>query len=585
MRQPQDLTPGGDFARRIALALHSAKSTEELAAGIQDTLLALGCGGTATVLFASPDGRALSPYLSAAPEVRVGESIPVDSGPCGRVLRDGTTFRADAAPPTETWGTARVSLHAAFPLVHQGERYGVLALHDPVPEAAMPALEVLAEQAALSLIRVQLVDEVLRAHAVDSAKLAAIAQTGDLLGNLELEVILVKVVELALSVVSAEVGSLLFVSEEKGLSTRVEWGLPETILSAVRFSDGTRVVDRVVETREPLLAADVGNDPRLSIQGVEARLTNLLVIPLATQSRSLGCLAIVNSEGASFTRKDQDVLMTIAGLASIAMENAMLHEAALERARFKEQLRVAGAIQKSLLPASPPVVSGLAIDGMSRPCDDSGGDYYDFFALPGGRLGFCVGDVTGHGIGPALLMTTARAFLRAYVGLIADLGELFVRLNQRLTADMGGDRFITLLFGILDPATGLLEYTSAGHDPAILYRRAEDRFEELDSTGIPLGMIEDTDFPPVRIAGIRPGDLLLSLTDGVTEAMNAANELLGRDPVLEIVRAHRDDPPAAILAAIDEKVKAHSGATPQRDDVTMVCLRVVEIAGESPAAS
>lgn len=564
-----------DLARSIALAVHGPRTLEDLVAEVQGVLLATGCGPSFSVLFTSNADTVLSVCLSTWPGLMPGVAFPLGADLAGQAARHGRRVRAENDPPLARWGATDVPLAAAFPLEHRGERFGALVLHEAVPAELMEAGEVLAEQLALSLVRVQLLEETIRSRQVDAAKLAAIAATGELLRQFDLEVILVKTVELALSIVSAEVGSLMLIEEGKGLRNRVEWGLPEDAIGKVRFADGgARAIDWVVEHRDSLLISDFAQDLRFTQAGMDGVFSNLLVIPLATRERPLGCINIVNSASGTFTRQDQDVLMTIAGLASTAIENALLHQAALEKERFREQLRLAGEIQQKLLPATAPAIGGGAIAGYNRPCDESGGDYYDFFRLDEHRTAFCVGDVTGHGIVAALLMTTARAFLRAYVSVYDDLGVLFARLNDLLVKDMGGDRFITLFFGVYDARSGTLRYTSAGHDPAILYRRASASFEFLDSTGMPMGMIEGIDFPPLEIGGLADGDLLLSTTDGVMEAMNPANQTLDRERVLEVVQQHRDGSPAALLEAINDRVKAWSETAAQRDDITMVCLRV-----------
>lgn len=562
--------------RRVALAVHSAPSLAELSSSLPDVVLGLSGCVSVTVVFGTAESSSYSVQSSTLPHLPVGATLPSGEDAVSRTIKEGLGFHAEGDPPVVAWNGEATPIAASLPLSWQDQRYGALVLHDPVPEAALGDLEALAEQLSLALVRIQLYEEAARDHQVSLAKLAAITQTGDLLRQLDLETLLVKVMELALSVVSAQVGSLLIL-EDGALKTRVEWGLPEEAISGAKLADGRRVIDDVVERNEPLLALSMGTDPQFVLEGMATNISNLLVIPLSTKDRAIGCLNIVNTEGAGFTRKDMEVLTTIAGLASTAIENAMLHKEALDQERFAEQLRVAGEIQRKLLPPKPPDVNGAEVEGWTRPCDDSGGDYFDYFRLSDTRLGFCVGDVTGHGIGAALLMTTARAMIRSCVAVTTDLGELFTRLNDLLCPDMGGEKFITLWYGVYDAVERSVTYASAGHDPPVLYRRAKDALEELDSTGMPLGMLEGVPFGTVKVENLEVGDVLLVMTDGVWEAMNPATEKYERERVGEQVRAFRDATPRELVAGLYASVKEFCGEAEQRDDITMVCLRVVPV--------
>ncbi len=562
--------------RSVALAVHAAPSLAELSNSLPDVVLGLSGCMSVSVLFGTPEAPAYSVQSSTFPHLPAGTSVSAAEDPVSEVFRSGVMFHAEGDPPSVTWNGEATPVSACLPLSWQDQRYGALVLHDPVPETALGDLEALAEQLGLALVRIQLYEESARDHQVSLAKLAAITQTGDLLRQLDLETLLVKVMELALSVVSAQVGSLM-IRQEGGLVTRVEWGLPTEAIAGAKLADGRRVIDDVVEKNEPLLGLSMGTDPRFVLEGMAANISSLLVIPLSTKERAIGCLNIVNTEGTEFTRKDLEVLTTIAGLASTAIENAMLHQEAIEQERFAEQLRVAGEIQRKLLPLAPPDVNGAVVEGWTRPCDDSGGDYFDFFALSDTRIGLCVGDVTGHGIGAALLMTTARAVLRSCVKTTADLGELFSRLNDLLCPDMGGEKFITLWYGVYDAEERSLTYASAGHDPPVLYRRAKDALEELDSTGMPLGMMEGVPFGSVKVENLEVGDTLLVMTDGVWEAMNPATEKYERERVAALVRACRDDAPKELVAKLYASVKEFCGEAEQRDDITMVCLRVAPV--------
>jgi sigma-B regulation protein RsbU (phosphoserine phosphatase) len=206
-----------------------------------------------------------------------------------------------------------------------------------------------------------------------------------------------------------------------------------------------------------------------------------------------------------------------------------------ERMELEHSISLAKHVQQSLLPAGPPEVPGLEVFGQSQYCDATGGDYYDFIdvsALPsGGGVMVAVGDVTGHGIGSALVMATARAALRStLIGWAGkSLGEVLCKVNRVLAEDARHGLFMTMVLMEIDVARRRLRWASAGHEPAILYNPVEDTFEELDGGDIPLGIEAETEYMEYT-RGIGANDRLMVIgTDGIWEARNRADEMFGRE--------------------------------------------------------
>ena len=250
-----------------------------------------------------------------------------------------------------------------------------------------------------------------------------------------------------------------------------------------------------------------------------------------------------------------------------------------ERDRMKRSLALAMEIQQHLLPQAPPTLEGFDIVGQSQYCDETGGDYYDFIDLVDlapGRLGIALGDVTGHGIGAALLMTTARAILRSHAGRYdQDLAALFDSLNDHLVRDTGEDWFMTLFYGVLDATQRSLLWASAGHDPAMWIRKSSGEIDELPNTGIPLGVIEEVRYTrggPVRMES---GDVILIGTDGIWEAANTSRDMFGKDRLRDILRANADRTAGEIRDAIARAVAEFRGEAPQADDITLVVIRAL----------
>ncbi len=251
----------------------------------------------------------------------------------------------------------------------------------------------------------------------------------------------------------------------------------------------------------------------------------------------------------------------------------------LEREKMKRSLALAMEVQQHLLPMGPPELDGFDIAGKSIYCDETGGDYYDFIDLMDlgpGKLGIAVGDVTGHGIGAALLMASARAVLRSHAGRMGgDLAGLFQTLNHHLVRDSGDARFMTLFYGILDSSDRSLRWTSGGHDPAIWLRQATGEFEELPNLDIPLGIEEGRSFEPGGPVTLEAGDIVVIGTDGIWEAANAAGEMFGKDRLRSVIADHADEPARYIHATVVDAVTAFLDGEPQEDDITLVVIEAV----------
>ena len=248
-----------------------------------------------------------------------------------------------------------------------------------------------------------------------------------------------------------------------------------------------------------------------------------------------------------------------------------------EREKMKRSLALAMEIQQHLLPHGAPEVAGFDIYGHSVYCDETGGDYFDFIELvatPSGRLGIAVGDVSGHGIAAALLMASTRAVLRSHaLHHDGDLAALFDDLNRHIAADVADGQFVTLFYGVLDPQSRNLSWTSAGHDPALLIRAGSGEIEDLPNTGLPIGILAVTDYEQLGPVPIRPGDVLVVGTDGIWETRNAAGEMFGKPRFRELLLHHANEPAQAIYEAIVSAVTAHAGETGPDDDVTLVVIR------------
>jgi serine phosphatase RsbU (regulator of sigma subunit) len=276
------------------------------------------------------------------------------------------------------------------------------------------------------------------------------------------------------------------------------------------------------------------------------------------------------------------VFLFLSGLtaALVAKEIRTQVEAALREAETRREvehlqhdLGVARSIQQSLLPKSMPEVRGFDVAAFNRPADQTGGDYYDWQVLPDGRVVIALADVTGHGIGPALLAAVCRAYSRATFGQHRDFLESMRRINSALAADVDGGRFVTFVASILGSASAQVELLSAGHAPLFVYWLKHDCFDKMEAQGPPLGISPELLSDPPQILPFESGDLLVLATDGFFEWANAAKEQFGSERLENSVRAKRDQSAAEIISSLYQDVLRFADGTPQKDDLTAIVIK------------
>jgi serine phosphatase RsbU (regulator of sigma subunit) len=246
----------------------------------------------------------------------------------------------------------------------------------------------------------------------------------------------------------------------------------------------------------------------------------------------------------------------------------------LEDERRRQEMRVARLIQQQLFPALPPACPGFEIWGASYPADETGGDYFDYMTSENSVTDIVVGDVSGHGYGPALIMAATRAYLRALAMTRARFTDVLGIVNRVLTADVGGDHFVTLLLARLDPGARSLVYTSAGHMTGYILDHSGEIRSELVSTSIPLGIVAEEEFPPAPPVTLCAGDLVFFYTDGVIEATAPDGSLFGIERTLEVVRSMRGESARDIVRALEQISRQFARQEKRHDDFTAIVIKV-----------
>ncbi len=300
-----------------------------------------------------------------------------------------------------------------------------------------------------------------------------------------------------------------------------------------------------------------------------------LAVAISVPGRRLGVLAVADKESRDgrvldFTATDARLLSLFANQAAAAIETARLHKDAIEKERMERELELAAAIQRQILPRDLPRVPGLEIAARNVPTRQVGGDYFDLFPLSRGRLGFLVADVSGKGIPAALLVSTVHAAVHLQIDEAPTIADLMGRIDRHLQKYAATRKFLTCFFGVIEPDSGLLRYVSAGHNPALLRRAAGGGSEQVKATGVPLGMFPNASWKEETVV-LEPGDLLCVYTDGVTEALDAADEEFGMDRLARLLEAPAAPP--ELCASIFDAVSAFAADVPQYDDQTLLLIR------------
>jgi len=250
-----------------------------------------------------------------------------------------------------------------------------------------------------------------------------------------------------------------------------------------------------------------------------------------------------------------------------------------EREEMKSSLDLAKEIQQQLLPAAPPQCPQFDLAARSIYCDETGGDYFDFFTINDAesgenpQIGVAVGDVSGHGIGSALVMATARGALHALIDRHNFTPDVLIeKLNLHLCRSTADTYFMTLFYGVINPLDRSMVWLSAGHAPTFLYH-TDGNIDEFDSSGIPLGILENTPYDTPRTIAFVPGDILLIGTDGIWEAQNSDKEMFGTDKVHKILARYADASADTIASQLIGELEEFRGTESQEDDVTLIVIK------------
>ena len=369
------------------------------------------------------------------------------------------------------------------------------------------------------------------------------------------------------------------------LSKKVEPTVDEEIdcrLTGSKFPVDEPFIQKIAEKMKGVTVYDIQEDPifedqKESCKEAFEKLQATLIVPLIYEDRLTGLISLGEKKSGKFYRReDINLLNTLANQSAVAIENARMIKAVIEKERMEEELSIARDLQVSMLPAGCPTISGFEIAAYSVSAMEVGGDFYDFIEMGPDKVGMVIGDVTGKSVSGALVMSASRSVFRMLSEDNLGVGEIMVRANRRTKKDIKSGMFVALLYAVLNAEDRTLSMCSAGQTQPIHWssKTSESSLVETKGDTFPLGILEDVDYQETRLH-MAPGDKVVLYTDGIVEAMDGKEEMFGFDRLLEVVQGARSMTADSLLKEILDKVNAFAGGAAQHDDLTVIAISAV----------
>ena len=397
-----------------------------------------------------------------------------------------------------------------------------------------------------------------------------------LTSGFDLEILLRRIADLAVSVLGVKGCSIRLLDEKTGeMILRAVSGLSHSYVNKGPVVVWKSVFREVFEGGAVAQVYDVKNDPRIQYPAAaeEEGIASMLCVGLMHGGKAFGAICAYSEGPKVFDQEEVRLFQAIANHSAMAIQIARLHRDLIEAQRIEQELAIASDILRNLLPAAPPKPEGFDLAALNLPSHEVGGDFYDFIELPAQHWGIVIADVVGKGIPAAILMAGARAALRAEIEDVYRVRDVVGRVNRALCRDTRPHEFVTLFYAAINARERIITYTNAGHNPPLLFRYDLEMF--LDDGGPPMGLFRDVTYREGQVQ-LEPGDVLLMFTDGVTEAADANQNLFGEERLRHVLRDHKDASAADLVGHIHAAIRAFTGDAPQSDDLTLVVVKVKE---------
>ena len=392
-------------------------------------------------------------------------------------------------------------------------------------------------------------------------------------GTLDLQEILNRTVRRVGEVMPVKACAIRLLNAETGeLVIKAVHNLSDEYLRKGPVLLAKSLIDGAAFAGQTVYIENLPTDPRIRYPENAKRegIASGLCVPLTYRGQTIGIIRAYTAKRHVFSESEESLLRSIGSQAASAIIHSRLYAEQAEGERVQRQVEAAAQIQRRMLPARAPTMPGLSFGCVYDPTLQVGGDFYDFIALPGGFLGVCIADVVGKGLPAALLMASIRSAFRAYAAGAADAAATIAQANRHMYHDAPVTEFATVIYGVLSPDGRSFAYCNAGHLPPLLLRG--EHFTELTAGGLAIGILPDETYDQ-DVVMLRSGDLIVMVTDGVTEAMDFQGETFGRERLLSSIRRHRCLDAQQLAGQILWDVRRFVGLAEQSDDITIVVVR------------
>ena len=404
--------------------------------------------------------------------------------------------------------------------------------------------------------------------------------TDRLVASLDFREALTTLIDGTRELLGVDRASILLLDEErKFLRIEVARGIDPEVVARTRIPLGHGIAGTVAASGEPMVARDVRTlaqwqpDPARESEYADL---SALCVPLALRGEMLGVMNFNHKRnGEPFDEADLEFALLIANQAAVVLWSARLHREYLAKQVLDRELAIARSIQERLVPQRLPELAGFRFAATQQMCQAVGGDYYDLVPAHDGRLALAIGDAAGHGVGSALVSAEARATLRECFARGDELAQSLSRVNDHLQSDTSAEMYMTMLVGLLDPATRFFEYSTAGHHLPILVRDGQALRGQTVGSNIPLGFRKGIEFRAEWPLVMRSGDLLLLYTDGIWEAEDEAGERFGSEGLIRVLEKHHKLPEQDLVDRLIGAVAEHVDGRELEDDLTLVLVRAL----------
>jgi serine phosphatase RsbU (regulator of sigma subunit) len=563
---------------RILQDLHSAPHLQQLLINIDQIVKEeFHCEAVLISLYDSDREELI--YYSLEPVAQETEfRLKLGHGLAGKVgatqapvLVDSLEEFPDSMPVYENLGTSCQQI-LACPLIRRGTLMGVIEVllsnqSGASTQGDLLYLTVLSHQIAMALNFFKLSDQAVRTS-LEEEKLEQVSQR--ISSSLDLDELLDLIIDVLRSLVPCDAAGIYLLDRNgEEIQRMVVYGYEVNTDQDAILNLGRGATQLIRGTGAAIILRDLSQYPLyIDVRG-SAR--SALVAPILSNNRLIGVFTLECNEQDVYTRNDLALFQKFAHQAALSIEKAQLHQALIEKNKLERELSIARDIQQSFLPRSEPRISGFEVAGLNLPSRLVSGDYYDFIKIVEGQWGLVIGDVSGKGIPASLIMASFRASLLAEIRNNYSIRTIMSKVNRLLWESTDANQFVTAFYGVLDESRRILTYCNAGHNPVLLIRQ-DGSWIGLETGGLVLGAFAQSTYQESYLE-IRPDDVLLLYTDGVTEIYDQSEEEFGVDRLLELVKSHRHLSAKELTSLVQEEILEFALDKTIQDDFTIVILK------------